>query len=215
MNMMSIELFCGMKSWSKVAARHGMACFTADIDSKFYPDLCKDILDTEMSDIPKQFWRPDYLWASPPCTFFSVASIGRHWHEDHRPKTEQAVLGLKILDKTIRLIHALEPKAWFIENPRGKMRKVIDGIFIKNGFDMTKVKRYTVTYCQYGLNIMKPTDIWTNLMDWNPRPMCNYGDKCHMSAPRGSSRGVEGIKDKAKKAVVPDELCEELLGLKK
>lgn len=58
---------------------------------------------------------------------------------------------------------------------------------------------------------MKPTDIWTNDINWKPKPMCNYGDKCHISAPRGSSRGTEGIKDKSLKAIVPKKLCIEIL----
>ena len=58
----------------------------------------------------------------------------------------------------LTLIEELQPTYYFIENPRGGMKK--------NGFH-ARFKRYTVTYCQYGDTRMKPTDIWTN--DPNPK----------------------------------------------
>ena len=70
--------------------------------------------------------------------------------------------------------------------------------------------RYTVTYCQYGDNRMKPTDIWTNI-EWTPRPVCKNGDKCHESAPRGSRTGTQGLKNAKDRSVVPKELCREIL----
>ena len=52
----------------------------------------------------------------------------------------------------LKLIEELQPKYYFIENPRGGMRKMEW---------MKGLPRYTVTYCEYGDNRMKPTDIWT------------------------------------------------------
>ena len=54
--------------------------------------------------------------------------------------------------------------------------------------------RYTVTYCQYGDNRMKPTDIWTNHPCPKFKPPCKNGDPCHVSAPRGSQTGTQGLK---------------------
>ena len=45
---------------------------------------------------------------------------------------------------------------WIIENPRGKLRKLE---IVKD------LPRTTVTYCQYGDIRMKPTDLWTNLIE--------------------------------------------------
>jgi hypothetical protein len=58
---------------------------------------------------------------------------------------------------------------------------------------------------------MKPTDIWTNMVDWNPRPACNYGDDCHERAPRGSKTGTQGIGDAVGRSSLPQELCDEIL----
>jgi len=69
-----LELFCGTKSFSNIAEGMGMEVFTIDNDIQHNPDLCISILDLKISDIP---FKPDIIWASPPCTTFSVASI-RH-----------------------------------------------------------------------------------------------------------------------------------------
>jgi hypothetical protein len=77
---------------------------------------------------------------------------------------------------------------------------------------MKPLPRYTVTYCQYGLKRMKPTDIWTNLEGWNPKS-CNNGDSCHESAPRGSKTGTQGERSSESRGMVPRGLCLELLNI--
>jgi hypothetical protein len=201
-----IELFCGTKSFSKVAIAHGhINRYTIDSDPLFEPTFCQDIL----SFVPIYNDENILLWASPPCEFFSVASIGHHWNVNHTPKTDGAMLGLALLDKTIELISQIKPKYWFIENPRGKMRKVIEPFFKRYGVEPRI--RHTVTYCQYGDTRMKPTDIWTNCMVWHPKPMCKNGAKCHERAPRGANTGTQGIKGARDRAIVPPALCEEIL----
>lgn len=204
--MKTVELFCGTKSFSKVAQSRGHTTFTTDIDKKFNPDMVADILKI-LPNISAMDC-PDIMWASPPCETFSVASIGKYWNEDHTPKDPRAVKGLEILDKAIFLIKHNKPRYFFIENPRGKMRKIIDKIFQK--YDIKDYVRHTVTYCQYGDTRMKPTDIWTNCLTWKPKPICKNGDKCHVSAPRGSATGTQGIKGYAKRSVIPPAIFDEI-----
>ena len=98
--------------------------------------------------------------------------------------------------KTKGIILKLKPKLWFIENPRGVMRKVIG----------LEKYQHTVTYCQYGDSRMKPTDIWTNAI-WTPRPKCKNGSPCHEAAPRGSKTGTQGRKGSFERSKIPTELC--------
>ncbi len=76
---------------------------------------------------------------------------------------------------------------------------------------MEKMRRVTVSYCQYGDDRMKPTDIWTNADWWTPRPICKNGDKCHEAAPRGSRTGTQGLKGHMARGVIPPALFEEIL----
>lgn len=212
--MRTLELFSGTKSFSKVAQKRGHSVFTLDNEVRLDPDIVVDIMEVK-DDIGKGY---DILWASPPCTTFSVASIYHYWING-KPKNEKALYGIAMLDKTIKIIATSKPKYWFIENPRGMMRKVIDEIFAKNG--ISDYSRHTVSYCQYGAEIMKPTDIWTNCKEWVSRPICKPGAPCHERAGRGTRKGVQGIYSKkwkqarglsaAARGVIPPTLFEEIL----
>lgn len=199
--MKILELFCGTKSIGKVAKERGHDVFSIDNRAAFEPDLCLDILKFNKSMLP---WLPDMVWASPPCTTFSVASLGHHWGGGKRayvPKTKEAINGLRLMAKTKGIILSLNPAVWWIENPRGVMRKVI----------RLEKFQHTVTYCQYGDKRMKPTDIWTNCKTWTPRPKCKNGATCHESAPRGAKTGTQGIQGAIMRSVIPPPLCLEVI----
>jgi len=214
--MKVLELFAGSRSVGKVCEELGYKVFSSDINDFENIDYVVDILNFDLNKVP---FTPDLIWASPPCTFFSVASIGKHWNKNHTPKTEQAKLGVKIVKKTLSIIEHflnINPNlVWYIENPRGKLRK----LEVVRDFD-----RATVWYCQYGDSRAKPTDIWTNnLADifypnkyrstWIPRAQCFNGNKnCHHEpAPRGSRTGTQGLKGNYNRSKIPYELCKEIL----
>ena len=71
-----LELFAGTKSFSNAAQSLGATVFTSDIDPEFNTDYAVSVMDFDVSKVP---FRPDILWASPPCETFSVASLGHHW----------------------------------------------------------------------------------------------------------------------------------------
>jgi hypothetical protein len=197
-----LELFAGSRSIGKQAEKLGMNVFSSDLIEFEGIDYAVSILDFDVTKVPFQ---PDIIWASPPCTSFSVASIGHHWTGGkgaYIPKTDGARLGLELVKKTLEIINHFQPTYWFMENPRGVLRKlpVVQGL-----------KRNTVTYCQYGDERMKPTDIWTNSNVWTPRPMCKNGDPCHVAAPRGSRTGTQGRSNAYERSKIPDELCQEIL----
>lgn len=196
--MKVLELFAGSCSFSNVAKEYGYETFTTDYNNFDGIDYVTDILQFDYNELP---YKPDIIWASPPCTYFSVASIGKHWNKDNTPKSIEAITGMAIVNKTKEIINTLQPKYFVIENPRGKLRK----LDLLNSFN-----RVTVTYCQYGDNRMKPTDLWHNL-GWTPRPMCKNGMPCHVAAPRGSQTGTQGLKGNYERSKVPYELCKEIL----
>lgn len=195
-----VELFAGTGSFSKAVLSHGGKSFQIDLIGSSNIDLVKDIRDVTLKDIPEEFRKPLVVWASPPCTAFSVASIGKHWK--HGEPSAGAELGNELLSHTFRLINLLRPKYWFIENPRGMMRKLPI---------MESLPKRTVTYCQYGDTRMKPTDIWTNCKHWISRTPCKNGMLCHVAAPRGSRTGTQGMTGNRSRSVIPEQLCNEIM----
>jgi hypothetical protein len=202
-----LELFAGSRSIGKAAEQLNMQVFSTDIDPFEGIDYVVDILEFDFAKVP---FVPDVIWASPPCTSFSVASMWRHWKmegEKSIPLTDTARLGVKLVKKTLEIIEhyqRINPDLkWYMENPRGKLRKM--------PFVQHLPIRHTVTYCQYGDFRMKPTDIWTNNMKWKPRAMCKPRGACHISSPRGSHTGTQGMSNSFERSKIPDELCLEVL----
>lgn len=202
--MRVLELFAGSRSIGKAATELGMEVLSTDITQYGGIDVVGDILS-----IPTGRWKrfkPDVIWASPPCTGFSVASIGSHWaggREAYLPKSVTAALGMALVLQTQKIISLCEPQHWFMENPRGVLRKM----HFMQGYGT----RHTVSYCQYGDERMKPTDIWTNSDSWKPKPMCQNGDTCHVAAPRGAKTGTQGRNGAHERGKIPHELCLEIL----
>lgn len=197
--MKTIELFSGTCSFSNVASRRGYDIFTVDNDPQHDTHICGDIREIDPNLLPSA---PEFLWASPPCQGFSVAVIGRNWHKNYTPKTDTARLAVELVEETLHRIEAIAPKWWFIENPRGMLRKL--PIMEHLPF------RHTVTYCQYGDTRQKPTDVWTNAHWWHPRAACGRGAPCHEAAPRGSRTGTQGIKGAKNRSRIPTHLFEEI-----
>ena len=202
-----LELFAGSCTFSNMAKDLGHNTFSIDIEPYEDIDLQADILSLKFNKIPFQ---PEVIWCSPPCTSFSVSSIGCHWTGGkgaYIPKTSRAYLGMALVKRSIEFIEYFKPKYWYIENPRGVLRKL----------DLVKdLPLKTICFCKYGDKRMKPTDIWTNDDEWMPKPMCKNGatlrGECHHEpAPRGSKTGTQGMKNAYFRAILPDLLCAEIL----
>ena len=208
--MKILELFAGTRSIGKAFEARGHEVFSVEWSREFENiDLYADIMTVTAADILKKFGRPDVIWASPDCTTFSVAAISRHRRKNPEtgnldPVSEYAKFCDKVDQHVLELIKELEPKFYFIENPRGGMRKMTW---------MHGLPRYTVTYCQYGDTRMKPTDIWTNHPDPKCRPACKNGDPCHQPAPRGSQGGTQGLKGSKERSVIPAMLCDHIVSI--
>ena len=203
-----LDLYAGLggeRRRAMIEAR-GHTLVTLDLDPKFGCTISGDFLCSRTKAMIRNLGPYDFIWASPPCEAFSVASIGHHWgggHRQYEPKTQHAVISQRLVEETRWIIEELKPvKGWLMENPRGVLRKLpcVSGL-----------PRTTVTYCQYGDTRMKPTDLWGNVPGWTPKPMCKNGDPCHDAAPRGAKTGTQGIKGSAERAVVPLELWNEIL----
>ena len=199
-----LELFAGSRSIGNIANFLGMNVFSVDWEPFDKINLVGDIGKITHADIP---FIPNFIWASPDCTTYSIAAISHH-RKGNVAVSEYA----KQCDSTnshfIALIEqwiAINPDlVFFIENPRGMFRKMD---FIQ------KFQRHTVWYCQYGDNRAKPTDLFTNSKTWKPRMECWNGNKfCHHErAPRGAKTGTQGRKKSYDRSKIPNQLCFEIL----
>lgn len=122
--MKTTEIFSGTKSFSKVMAMRGHDTVTFDNDARLDPTHCGDIVSIWENKNEDLVRKADIMWASPPCQGFSVAVIGRNWNHDGTPKTDSARLAMKLAQTTLAIIKQTQPKWWFIENPRGMLRKM-------------------------------------------------------------------------------------------
>ena len=202
-----LELFAGSRSIGKAAESLGYNVFSSDINEFEGIDYAVDILEFDINKVP---FKPDIIWASPPCTTYSIAAISHH-RPHNKSLSDFAIKSDRMVQKTLSIIQELQPNKWYIENPRGLLRK--------QKF-MMGLPRTTVWYCKYGDTRAKPTDIWTNNLysllncdGWNPRPECFNGNKdCHHeAAPRGSRTGTQGLKGNYNRSKIPHELCIEIL----
>lgn len=156
--MRILELFCGTKSVGKVAQKMGHSVISVDIESKFNPTILTDILKWNYKKYPPGHF--DFIWASPPCTEFSIAKTNGVRDLDS---------AIKLVRQTLRIIHHFKPKYFVIENPTGLLRhqKVM-----KNYAHLLK----TVSYCRYNFPYRKNTDLWTNV-NFKPK-RCIKGTYC-------------------------------------
>lgn len=208
--MIIYDFFSGTGSSTQAFEDAGHTIVRVELDHYFEADE-RDILSLTADNLIAKYGHPDFIWASPPCTTFSVASIRHYWtYEDGvaKPKNDKTLHGLEIVKHTLKLINEINPKlGWLMENPRGMLRKqsVVEGL-----------QRRTITYCRYGAPNQKPTDLWGYVPNWIPRPMCSPGSNCHNSAKRGSDTGTQGMggggkRGSKKRSMIPYALGEEIM----
>ena len=213
--MKVLELFAGSRSIGKVAQELGVEVFSVDIEAFEGIDLIKDIEFLTLDDLP---WIPDLVVAGVPCTSYSICGI--RYHRSHQiPVSDFAVKSDRLVKAVLKLVADLGC-VYFIENPRGLLRKMEF---------MQFSERRTIWYCQYGDNRAKPTDLFSNdffgmfnLQGWKPRNECHNGNNhCHHDKQARSHKrrkqlgqtngGTTGMKGNFERSVYPPELCLDIL----
>jgi hypothetical protein len=198
-----LELFSGTGSIGKAFKELGWEVVSLDCNPKANATITCDILDWE----PPPGLKPDHVHASPPCTEYSIAKT---------TGLRDLELADRIARKTLDIIADLRPRTFTIENPWTGMMKGRE--FMRDLNHQMQV----VTYCRYGLQYKKSTAIWTNLLDWTPRPLCTKADPCPnvvngrhaFTAQRGPCRKSLGdtrdVFSRDQLYRIPAELCREL-----
>ena len=156
-----LELFSGTGSVGRPWREAGHRVDSVDIDSRYDPEFCEDILEWDFRCLDTQ--PPDYIWASVPCENYSIARTRANTPRNYE-------LADSLVAKTIEIIfhfQALNPElGWFVENPDTSQlwsRAVAWDLY----------PRVRLDYCQYGgPGYRKRTKVATNVL-WTPRPLCD------------------------------------------
>ena len=161
---LALELFKGTGSIDKaIQANKDFDVVSFDIDKYFRPDICADFMTFNFKEVfePGEF---QYVWGSPVCTSWSICTQKHRpsYIEDPEltPKTDEAVLGNRMIKKMMKVIDFLKPPVFMIENPRGRLRhwKPFNKWLTQHGHS-----RLLVFYGNYDHYLPKPTDIWNNV----------------------------------------------------
>lgn len=125
----ALELFAGQRCIGRAFERAGHEVFSIDYDRWHKNiDWYVDIGAITADEIIERFGRPDIIWASPDCSTYSIAAISHHRTKQSCgnlwPKSDYAAVCDTVNQNVLRLIDELHPLYWFIENPRGGLRKM-------------------------------------------------------------------------------------------
>lgn len=197
-----IELFSGSGLVAELAEQKGFKSITIDNNEKLNPDIVIDVLNLRRSILPENV---SVVWASIPCTAFSKLNLVNNFNKvilgDRRyyyhPISEKAKQAIKILDKTLELILKLNPTYFFIENPVGALRHMPQMRMIPY--------RHSVSYADYGFDIYKPTDIFTNCPYWIP------SQPLKTAVGRSFDVHIKDLPNNYERSKIPPKLINEIL----
>lgn len=174
MKLNILVLFCGTKSVSKSFinyykknTKYEFNIRTLDIEKKFNPTYCEDILKFDYKNKLKDFI-PDFIWASPVCKEFS--SIKAFYNQ-----TRDLTLGYSLLDKSLEIINYfkdINPNLFYtLENPR-------NNFFIERcNKELSDCILHKTSYCKYDFAYRKVT-IFVSNHDLELKRFCSTKDPC-------------------------------------
>ena len=143
--MRLLEIFSGTKSISKIAKGLGWETVSLDIDPKYSPDLCMDILKFDETQYPRNQF--DFVWASPDCRAYSsartTATIDRETAME---------LSDRLVSKTIKIIQYFHAP-YCVENPDNSLmwQRMVSRDFFLNCC--------VTSYCRFGTMYRKNTKL--------------------------------------------------------
>jgi hypothetical protein len=191
-----LELFSGTASVGRAFRERGWQVTSVDIESKFLPTICCDVLALEVERV-LEHGNVDLLWASPPCTQYSCART--------TARTPRDLAGADAMVRKVLDLADLLFCYYLIENPHSgllKTREVVAGIPMQ-----------VLDYCSYGTSYRKRTSIWTNSSYVPARPLCkkNCAGSDGKKHTRRAQRSGPGYRNTLEELYhIPPELCIEI-----
>ena len=195
--MRLLELFAGTGSIGKMFRARGWEVISIDIDATTNQTFVAEILNCDDQMLGGNF---DAVWASPPCTQYSIARSNSKTPRDLETSD-------RLVQRVIDIFDFFNPTCWAFENPQTgllKSRKVVENIPFVD-----------VEYCMYGARYRKRTRIWTNATGQHWTRLCDHDceastGKTHVSwAQKGNENNGYGYTTHAFYAI-PPLLCSQV-----
>jgi len=161
MTPLVLELFAGTGSIGKAFREAGWEVFSIDNDPSRNTSLCCDVREFDVTALPR---RPDFIWASPMCTHYSVCRTTARTPRDFEWADSLVLAALRIQQ------HFGCPM--LLENPE-------TGLLKTRPF-MQGIPRVVVDYCKWWSpgfphKCRKRTAIFLVDADYSPsRPLCKH-----------------------------------------
>ena len=145
--MKCIDLFSGLGGFSQAFLDRGHEVIRYDINKDFeeVPNtVIKDVFDLTAADLQGV----DIILASIDCTHLTFANA--------RPDITGIALSFELAKHTLQIIQEADPRFWVIENPPGRIKKVLGPPVIKTAWGF------------WGTPYFKPTWLWGIIphIDW-------------------------------------------------
>ena len=140
----ALDLFSGKGSVTVALQRANFRVVSVDINPRFRPTHCVDILCWDFRQYPPGYFQ--VIAAHAPCTEYSRAkTIGERDY----------LLADRLIAKTLEIVAYFQPQIWWLENPR-------TGFLCKR--DCVKNLDYIdIDYCQFSeWGYQKPTRLWSS-----------------------------------------------------
>ena len=103
-----LELFSGTGSIGRAFEELGWEVISLDMDPKSNATIHCDFMEFDWTVFPKDYFQ--CIWASPPCTHYSIART--------TAKTPRDLEGSnRLVQRVLDCIEYFMPKTWFMENP--------------------------------------------------------------------------------------------------
>lgn len=161
-----LELFSGNADITKAFNQDtNTNAYSVDYNPSYNPTYCTNVY-TLNDNFLKKF---DFIWLSPDCTTYSLASHGLHRIKGGVPVSDYAK---QCDENNTALIKRLIANGvpFIIENPRCHFRNME---FVKD------LHRITIYFSTYGECYEKPTDLFTNCED-----LLKYFDTRHVKGTK-------------------------------
>jgi hypothetical protein len=145
-----IDLFSGLGGFSQAFVDRGHYVERYDFNKDF-----KDVPYTTIKNVfdmtPIDLEIADIVLASIDCTYFTIANA--------IPDKDSLALAEKLTRHTLFIIHEANPRFWIIENPPGRIKKILGPPV------------YKTAWGYWGTPYYKPTWLWGKLpfMNWPTR----------------------------------------------